>query len=152
MHWAWPNLGGVASLEQDSQSFIQLFAGVYTAFCRQLPKRTPLTPESLAVLQHFHLAGPLTITEAARHLDRAQSVLSEMIERLESKALLCRLRDERDRRRVLVWLTPLGKRTLEEEQQVLSPERVQAALARMPDDHRAALLQFLSELIRTTLK
>src|SRR5262245_49844303 len=66
------------------------------------------TPESLGVLTHLAAAGPLTVTEAARHMRRAQSVMSDIVTRLERRGLLERMRDERDRRRVLVWLTPRG--------------------------------------------
>src|SRR6266545_526020 len=64
------------------------------------------TPESLGVLTHLAASGPLTVTEAARHMRRAQSVMSDIVTRLERRGLLERMRDERDRRRVLVWLTP----------------------------------------------
>jgi|GEM_PF-246028 len=38
--------------------------------------------ESLAMLNHLAISGPLTVTEAAQHFDRAQSAMSELIDRL----------------------------------------------------------------------
>jgi DNA-binding MarR family transcriptional regulator len=35
-----------------------------------------------AVMQHLALSGPLTVGEAARHFERAQSVVSELVDRL----------------------------------------------------------------------
>jgi len=64
------------------------------------------------VLHHLSLTGPLTVTEAARHLGRAQSVMSEMIDHLEAKGFLARHRDTRDKRRTLVWLTAAGDQFL----------------------------------------
>ena len=82
------------------------------------------TPESLGVLTHLAAAGPLTVTEAARHMRRAQSVMSDIVTRLERRGLLERMRDQRDRRRVLVWLTPAGHQMLARERRVLDDERV----------------------------
>ena len=48
------------------------------------------------------------VSEAAAHLSRAQSVVSEIVDGLEDKGLLARMRDSRDRRRTLVWLTDAG--------------------------------------------
>ena len=56
------------------------------------------------------MAGPLTIGEAALHLERAQSVVSEIVSHLVQQGLLERESDPADRRRTLVWLTPAGRR------------------------------------------
>jgi DNA-binding MarR family transcriptional regulator len=41
---------------------------------------------SLAVLEHLAHAGPFTVGEAAAHLSRAQSVVSEIVSHLERQA------------------------------------------------------------------
>ena len=109
MDWPRARMPCVERIREQSRAFSGLFGEVFALFHRRVPKRAGLTPESWAVLEHFRLAGPLTVTEAGRHMDRAQSVMSEIIDRLERKGLLRRLRDGRDRRRVLVWLTPEGQ-------------------------------------------
>ncbi len=139
---------GVNELKEQSQAFARLFGEVWALFHRRVPKRAGLTPESWAVLEHFRLAGPLTVTEAGRHMDRAQSVMSEMIDHLEKKGLLRRLRDERDRRRVLVWLTPEGQRRLALDAQILDEDRLAQALARMPAADRARLLASVERLLK----
>ena len=101
----------------------------------------------MAVLQHLAMAGPLTVGEAARHFERAQSVVSEIVDRLAAAGLVERMRDERDRRRVLVWLTPLGFDELERDRQVLSRELVLGAMQRMKPAARRALLDGLRALI-----
>ena len=47
---------------------------------------------SRAVLEHLAMAGPLTIGEAAGHLNRAQSVVSEIVSHLTDQELLERKR------------------------------------------------------------
>lgn len=132
--------------------FAELFGSVYLHFHRRDPKRSLLTPQSWAVLQHLALAGPLTVTEAARHLERAQSVVSTLVDGLEAKGLLARVRDARDRRRTLVWLTDKGHRALEAERQVLCPQRLAAALARLPVGERDRLLGALEALVTVARK
>ncbi len=100
-----------------------------------------------AVMQHLAFAGPLTVGEAARHFARAQSVVSEIVDRLEAAGLVERMRDERDRRRVLVWLTPAGLDALERDRRVLEPELVQAAMQRLKPAARRALVDGMRALV-----
>ena len=84
----------------------------------------------------------------ARHLDRAQSVVSEIVNTLEQRGLLVRMRDERDRRRTLVWLTDASQTLLADLREVLDRERVEAAVEVMSHDERRALIQGLEALVR----
>ncbi len=127
--------------------FAALFPEAYLAFHRTRPKGRRLSAQSSAVLSHLVLAGPLTVTELARHLSRSQSVCTEIVDQLEAKGLLARLADSRDRRRRLVWLTESGHALLAEEREVLSHERVEAAMARLPDRTRASLVSGLRALV-----
>jgi DNA-binding MarR family transcriptional regulator len=71
------------------------------------------------VLEHLALAGPLTVGEAAAHMRRAQSVMSEIVTHLERDGLLERENDPGDRRRTLIWLTPGGHEALRLDREVL---------------------------------
>ena len=135
---------------QAGQAFAELFGAVFLHFHRRGPKRSLLTPQSWAVLQHLEMTGPLTVTEAALHMDRAQSVMSEIIDGLEKKGLLARMRDTRDRRRVLVWLTDVGRTAMATQRQVLCAERLERAFARLRDEQRTSLLAGLEALIAAT--
>ena len=75
--------------------FAELFHAVYLTFHRRDRPRSALPGASRAVLEHLALAGPLTIGEAAAHMRRAQSVISEIVTHLEHDGLL-----ERDLQRV----------------------------------------------------
>jgi DNA-binding MarR family transcriptional regulator len=131
----------------DADAFAALFPEVYLRFHRRRPRDARLTAQSAAVLAHLELAGPLTVTELARHLSRAQSVCTEIVDRLVARRLLARMADARDRRRHLVWLTPEGQDLLAREREVLDRERLSQAMRRLPAAARAALLRGLRLLV-----
>jgi DNA-binding MarR family transcriptional regulator len=135
------------SPKQAGQVFSELFGAVFLRFHRRGPKRSLWTPQSWAVLQHLEIAGPLTVTEAARHMERSQSVMSEIVDGLERKGLLARVRDARDRRRTLVWLTDEGRDAMATQRQVLCAERLERAFQQLGADIRADLLRTLKSLV-----
>ncbi len=130
-----------------AREFAELFGDAFLRFHRRAPKRSRWTPQGWAVMQHLEMAGPLTVTEAARHMDRAQSVMSEIVDGLERKGLLARMRDARDRRRTLVWLTDEGRRLMADERQVLSEERLELAFAKLGEAASADLLRAFRTLV-----
>jgi len=127
--------------------FAELFRAVYLTFHRRDGPRSQLPNASLAVLEHLAHAGPLTVSEAAAHLNRAQSVVSEIVSHLERQGMLERESDPADRRRTLVWLTGAGQDTLRRQREVLSTDLLAGALSRMPPDQVGALLGALRSLL-----
>jgi len=131
-----------------AQQFAGLFPTIYLRFHRRDVKHSELSGASRAVLTHLAMSGPLTVGEAAGHLQRAQSVVSEIITQLSGKGLLERWRDPRDRRRTLVWLTPLGLEFLDRDRDVLSVDLLAGAFARMSEAEREALSVGVRALLR----
>ena len=125
----------------------ELFPAVYLALHRRDGKRRRLAAASRAVLQHLTLTGPVRVGELARHLGRAQSVVSEIVAHLERDGLLERQRDPEDARRTLVWLSGAGVDRLDDERQVLSRELAARAIARMSPRDVTALLRGLGALV-----
>jgi DNA-binding MarR family transcriptional regulator len=97
-----------SAASDEARQFGELFPGVYLRFHRRDGKRHELPGASRAVLHHLTLTGPLTIGEMAKHLSRAQSVVSEIVDHLERDGLLERMRDPKDRRRTLLALLASG--------------------------------------------
>ncbi len=131
--------------------FSRLFPAVYLRFHRRNRKRPPVGPQAWAVLHHLQWTGPITIGEATKHLGRAQSVVSEIVDSLETKGLVARMDDARDRRRKLFWLTDAGLELLEREQEVLSRELLAEAFERLSPDERSALLSGMRALSEVKL-
>ena len=127
-------------LRTATEELIHAFGQMYLLFYRRRdPRAHRPSAESLAVLEHLAGTGPLTVTEAARHFDRSQSAMSEILERMIQRGVLDRIADERDRRRHLIWLTEKGRDLLAEERQVLSAELVERALGEMTERERESL-------------
>src|SRR4051812_45435506 len=110
-------LGRVGAVPEDgsdvraaAERFAALFRALYLTYHRRDGPRSDLPGASRAVLTHLAVTGPLTVGEAAAHLGRAQSVVSEIVDGLARKGLLERERDPDDRRRTLVWLTARVRR------------------------------------------
>ena len=139
-----------AEVAAAAAAFGRLFEQTYLRFHRRDGKRSTLTGASRGVLTHLALTGPLTVGEAARHLDRAQSVVSDIVTQLEAKGLLERQADPADRRRTLVWLTAEGFDRLGRDREVLGRELLEQAMSAMDPGERGALLRGLEALLATT--
>jgi DNA-binding MarR family transcriptional regulator len=138
-------------MDDAASAFCELFPAVYLAFCRRHDERSKsarLTPQQDAVLQHLAFSGPLTVGEMSRHFARAQSVVSEIVDGLENKGLLERMRDARDRRRTLVWLTDEAQEVLQRRNEVLDPTRVGRAMESLAPERREILIDGLRALVR----
>lgn len=135
-----------------ADAFCEAFPATYLAFHRRDGRRNELTNASRAVLQHLAQTGPVSIGEAALHLDRAQSVVSEIVAQLEGHGLLEREADPDNRRRTLVWLTRAGLERLRTDADVLDRELVAAAMAELDEDTRRGLLDGLEALLAASTR
>jgi DNA-binding MarR family transcriptional regulator len=138
----------VSAARSAAEQFAEQFPAIYLRFHRRDAKGAGLTGASRAVLEHLALAGPLTVGELSRHLDRTQSVVSDIVTHLEGADLLERQRDPADRRRRLVWLSQAGRQLLERDRDVLSIELLERAFAVMAADERRSVIHALDCLLR----
>jgi DNA-binding MarR family transcriptional regulator len=141
------NPGRVSDDEERAERFADRFRAVYLTFHRRDGPRSQLQGASRAVLEHLAMAGPLTIGEAAAHLDRAQSVISEIVSHLEGQGLLERESDPADRRRTLIWLTPAGHSALRRDREVLGLDLLARAFGRVPSGQADELIAGLQALV-----
>ena len=142
------NPGRVSDPQQRAERFAERFRAVYLTFHRRDGPRSQLQGASRAVLEHLAMTGPLTIGEAAAHLNRAQSVISEIVSHLEEQGLLERESDPADRRRTLIWLTPAGHSALRQDREVLGLDQLARAFAEMPPRQADELVAGLKALVQ----
>jgi DNA-binding MarR family transcriptional regulator len=132
------------SASQAAGRVARLFPEVYRRYHwaqRVRGADLPVTRRALEVLQHLSASGPLTVGEQAEHLGLRRNSVSELLQRLEAKGLVARIRDERDGRRVLVWLTDAGRDVVARVGQVLAPDLITDAMATLSAAERAIVVR-----------
>jgi len=67
-----------------------------------------LSHQAVRALQYVHMTGPVTVQQVAAHLQCAQNTASEILQRLQHKGLVCKVRRIDDERVVEVHLTEAG--------------------------------------------
>ena len=72
-----------------------------------------LTPTQLGVLEAILHKGPLTQRELGRKVLTSAGNMTDVVDKLEARGLVCRTRSSRDRRIVSVTLTPAGRALIE---------------------------------------
>src|SRR5262249_48166899 len=129
----------------------RLYPAVYRRFAvsRHAMPGAGITLRMLGVLQHLMASGPLTLGELALHLNLSKATTTELVDRLEARGLVDRMHDERDRRRIFLWLTEAGRVRAAAHPRVLEDEALAQALARMHPHDREKLVEGLRALLAT---
>lgn len=136
---------------RDGMEISRLYGEMWRRFQprRQTIGGSAVTPRMLGYLRHLAAAGPLTVGEQARHLGISRATATEVVDRLEAKGLVERMRDDHDQRRVFVWLTERGR----EQTAALAGRNLEdpflRAVAALPAATRAAIIDGLGALLRT---
>jgi DNA-binding MarR family transcriptional regulator len=143
------NAGGTGertepTVEQAARQVARLFPDVFRRYHTSQwvhGAGLPVTRRALEVLQHLAASGPLTVGEQADHLRLRRNSVSELLQRLEAKGLVARIRDERDERRVLVWLTDAGRDVVARVGEVLAPDLIADAMSTLSAADRAVVVR-----------
>jgi DNA-binding MarR family transcriptional regulator len=80
---------------------------------RQLVRSHGLTAPQALILKEIVSAGEITVGEVAQRVSLSQATVTDILNRLERRALVKRERSATDRRRVLVRPTPAASATIE---------------------------------------
>lgn len=102
----------------------------------------------LQVLVRLHEAGPQRVGAVARSLGVSAASATGMLRRMAERGLVQRVRDEHDRRVVLIEIAPGGRAVLEKLNRGRSGLR--HSLARLDDDELIQLRNGLTALNRAT--
>lgn len=134
---------------RDGMEISRLYGEMWRRFQpqRQTIAGSAVTPRMLSYLRHLAAAGPLTVGEQARHLGISDATATEVVNRLEAKGLVERMKDDGDQRRVFVWLTDRGR----EQTAALAGRNVEdpflRAVAALPPATRTAIIDGLGALL-----
>ena len=80
---------------------------------KRLERESGLTGPQLLVMQLIGTAGEITAGVIAREVSLSQATVTSILDRLEKKGLLQRVRSTTDKRKVMVSLTEAGGKALE---------------------------------------
>ena len=131
-----------------AREFGWLYRELYWLAVRRIDDaRDAPSSETIALLLHLSQAGPMTLSELARHLGRALSTLSAKVAALEADGLLARQRDDDDARRALIWLSPTGRDALTRALEVLDASRLAVAAGRLDEAQRQQIIDGLHALV-----
>lgn len=79
---------------------------------RKLSKEAGVTGPQLLVLQELARVKGITAKEVATEVNLSQATVTNILDRLESRGVVERVRSEKDKRRVSLFLTEEGKSIL----------------------------------------
>jgi len=134
-----------AQIGEALRAYVKLLRAGKAVLARVEPRlaEAGLTPTQLGVLEAILHKGPLTQRELGRKVLTSAGNMTDIVDKLEGRGLVCRTRSPRDRRIVSVTLTPSGRTLIE----ALFPRHVQDIAAAMGGLSRAEL-QALGGLLR----
>lgn len=117
----------------------------------ELVQRYGLNEGELNVLAALRRAGEpnaLTPTDLYKGLLLSSGAMTNRIDRLEERGLVERVRDDEDRRRILVVLTPEGRSVIDEAMDA-HVEMLRGTMDVLDDDERETLVALLRKLLVT---
>jgi DNA-binding MarR family transcriptional regulator len=135
----------VAAAQEVMSLYPKIFFACHARHVRDPQSGRLLSRHQASVLDHLDEVDPITLNGLARHMGVTSGTMSLTIDRLERKGYVVRLRDVADRRRVHVRLTSAGVR-VRDASSVLDPPLVEAMVARLTDEERAAAIRGLGLL------
>ena len=142
--------GSMVGLEQDISTFWTLLFDIITDAEKRLAahlNRHGLTPPQFFVLKTLiEHDGSCAIGQIAREHHLSRATMTGVVQRLESVGLVERQRSEADGRSVRVLLTVAGRQRFGAVRDD-ALEQLQALLAMVREDERAALKFFLSRYL-----
>lgn len=112
---------------------------------KHLVKTAGLTAPQLLLLQAIRERGEVTIGELAKGINLSQATVTTILDRLEKRELVYRLRSQQDKRKVSAYLTESGKHMLDN-----APTPLQAHFIRrfhaLPDWEQNMILSSLQRV------
>jgi len=116
---------------------------------RQLEQRFGLTGPQVLVLKEIQRADELSVGELARRMNLSQATVTAIVDRLQRRALVARVRSESDKRRVMLRLSAAGSERLQGIPGLLQEQFVQrfALLEHAEQQRILATLERLADMM-----
>jgi DNA-binding MarR family transcriptional regulator len=115
---------GIATLELSLFRAFRRLQQDAEVHAKRLARYGGLSPVQLMILQVLANEGQLTASALSKRVSLTAATLSGQLDRLAERGLLLRQRDDQDRRRQWLLLTPEGRALQQQAPSLLSPEFV----------------------------
>ena len=116
-------------------------------YTKELSKTYQVSAPQLHCLLALYEHGPLPPSQIARHIMVKSSTVTGIIDRLEQKGLVTRLRDSPDRRVINIELTETGMRLAQNAPPPIQ-HKIVDGLKRLPEGEIEQIILSLSKLTR----
>lgn len=116
-------------------------------YSRQLASRFGLTGPQLVSLRALERKGPCTPGTLAKEVDLSQATMTGIVDRLEAAGLVRRTRDQADRRRITVTLTPAGQSLIDRAPSALQ-ENLRDRLCQLESSEQASICATLESVVK----
>lgn len=113
---------------------------------RSLVQTCGLTGPQLVVLKELLENSPRPVGELARAVNLSQATVTGILDRLERKSMVTRVRSTNDRRKVLVWHTDAARDALAGAPPLLQEHFIEA-FVQLPDWEQHQILSSLQRLV-----
>jgi DNA-binding MarR family transcriptional regulator len=118
-------------------------AGAYHT--KDLNKKYGVSTAQIACLLALYEEGPSSLSHIAKKIMVRSSTLTGIIDRLEQKGLVVRIRESMDRRIITIRLTEAGQRLAQNAPPIIPPKIVDG-LRQLAEDEGELIIQSLEKL------
>lgn len=134
------------SLERGIVRSLRRIIRAVGLYSKELLRRRNLTTSQLATLRQLARRGALSAGDLARGIAVSQATITGIVDRLERRGLVTRVRDMEDRRRVVIDLTEAGREVVATSPPPLH-ERFVLRLAELPTEEREEIARVLDRIV-----
>jgi len=142
VHAAEPNESRMATAQEDVLVALRRIIRATDLYSQKLRKTVGLTTPQLLVLRLVAGEGDVSLGRAARALSLSQATVTIIVDRLERRGFVTRVRSQEDRRRVHLTLTRQGHAVLERSPDLLQ-DRFAARFDRLAPWEQSMILAAL---------
>ncbi len=109
-------------LSEEILATLRQISRAMSIYSKSLEKHYGLTSPQLIILQELSHDDYIAIGEIARKISLSQATVTDIIDRLITKGLVTRTKNNLDRRQVLIKITPDGKSIISKKPTLLQKE------------------------------
>jgi DNA-binding MarR family transcriptional regulator len=134
--------------QDDTREIVRLIRKLIQAgehYTKELNKKFKVSAPQLGCLLVLHEQGPMSPSDIAKHIMVSSSTVTGILDRLERKNFIARVRSFEDRRRIIITLTQSGEELARNAPPPIQ-QKIMKGLERLPDEEFEQVVGGLSKL------